>query len=111
MTAKDTFKFPDTNRLLTHKRTSPNQLIGRESFIRIWQRSDTTYEVMKKTGLTEKQAIDKARNLRHKGIPLKQMRKNFVDWDRLKEIATEELPKRKPTGKELMELEKAEESK
>mgnify|MGYP001615421299 CR=1 FL=1 len=84
MPVKEHFTFPGSN-----KTKKLEKQISRESFIRIWQMSNSLSEVMRKTHLTTKQACHKARNLRRYGIALKKMPKEFIDFKRLREIADE----------------------
>lgn len=67
----------------------PSKGVTQEAFVRAWQTSTTTKEVVLKTGLTVGSAAVRASKLRKHGVPLKELSQSRprVDYEALKELA------------------------
>jgi len=63
--------------------------VDARTFIQAWQTSNTVGEVIRKTGLLEATARQRASNYRKRGIPLRRMNRGRprVDWEALAQFA------------------------
>lgn len=78
------------------KEEAPPVVVSREDFIRAWQSSTSTAQVVEKTGLSVSQVRSRGAGFRRMGVPLKRypnlLHSNPTDWSRLAALARELLP-------------------
>lgn len=75
-------------------------MITNENFIKYWQAATSFDEFLTAAGLSKEHARNRAVRLRKHGIPLKKFPRaaikpgpRAIDWDALKTLAEESLPK------------------